>query len=139
MTRLLPCLLALLAFALPARGEETPAAKPEKLKNTLRWSMASEVDNFGFDVYRAEKEEGPFERLTAEPIAGAGTTDEVTYYEYVDDTIEPDKTYWYYVESISTRGERERFTPIYKVGPKSAPKQGEESEKGEGEGSASRG
>lgn len=139
MTRLLPLLL--LALALPIVAEEKPAQETEKPKHTLRWSTASEVENFGFDVYRAEKEEGPFERITKEPIPGAGTVDEPSYYQYADEAIDPTKTYWYYVESISTRGEREQFTPIYKAGPKSGPKpepkqepETEKSEDGEGSG-----
>lgn len=134
MTRRLIFALALLAVSFPAMAEEPAAQEAEKPKNTLKWSTASEVDNFGFDVYRGDSEEGPFKRLNAEPIPGHGTIDEPSYYQYVDDTIDPEKTYWYYVESISTAGERERFTPVFKTGPKTAPKQGEAREKGEGSG-----
>lgn len=87
-------------------------------KNTIRWVTASEVDSFGFDVYRGESETGPFVRLNAEIIEGAGTTDEPRRYEFVDSTIDPYKTYYYYVESIAMSGEREHFTPIAKVAPK---------------------
>ena len=103
-------------------GSEKPSSDAEEaapaLENTLRWKTASEVDNFGFDVYRADSEEGPFERLTEEPIPGAGTTDEPQQYVFVDDTIEAGKAYWYYVESISMSGVRERFTPVFRAAPK---------------------
>ncbi|MFN7972097.1 MAG: hypothetical protein U0166_07055 [Acidobacteriota bacterium] len=115
---------------------DTPPAKPDKdaspapasspapdgpPKNTLKWKTASEVNNFGYDVYRGENgEDGKFERITKEPIAGKGTTDTPSSYQYVDDKIDPKKTYWYYVESISTDGRRERFTPIVKKEPKGA-------------------
>jgi hypothetical protein len=78
----------------------------------VKWSTATELDNFGYDVYRGESLEGPFVRITEQPIEGAGTTDEPSYYEYVDDTIDPGRPYWYYVESISMGGIRERFTPV---------------------------
>lgn len=97
----------------PEAAEELMAKK--KLSNTLRWSTASEVDNFGFDVYRGDLEEGPFERLNKKPIAGAGTTDLPSKYVYDDDTIEAGKAYWYYVESIAMDGEREHFTPIFQA------------------------
>jgi metallo-beta-lactamase class B len=90
----------------------------ESLVNTIRWATASEVDNFGFDVYRSEREEGPFVRINPEIVEGAGTTDEPQSYELVDDTIDPHKTYYYYVESISMSGQRERFTPVGKAPPK---------------------
>jgi len=106
--------------ALPPEAQPQPAAEetdsqgePEICKNTLKWSTASEVDNFGFDVYRSESEDGPFIRLNADPIPGAGTTDEVSRYEYVDETIDPYKDYYYYVESISMSGVREKLTPTY--------------------------
>lgn len=104
-----------------AVASEDPAAPAEPYKNTVRWSTASEVDNFGFDVFRGESSEGPFARLNEKIIEGAGTTDEVRRYEFVDDTIDPYKVYYYYVESISMSGEREHFTPVVKVGPKIPP------------------
>lgn len=105
------------AEPVPAPG--SPAAAPLEeqapLANTLRWRTASEVDNFGFDVFRGLAEEGPFEKLNDETIPGAGTTDEPQQYAYVDETIEPGTEYWYYVESISIAGVREQFTPIFKA------------------------
>ncbi|HZI64685.1 MAG TPA: C25 family cysteine peptidase, partial [Thermoanaerobaculia bacterium] len=87
-------------------------------RNRVRWATASEVENYGFDVYRAEREEGPFVRLTERTIAGAGTTDTPRSYEFVDAPIDPSRVYFYYVESISLAGVRERFTPVERVGPK---------------------
>ncbi len=113
-------LLVLLNLGVPVWADEPPPAENEETvyKNTIKWATASELDNFGYDVYRGGSEEGPFECLTSEPVPGAGTTDEPTYYKYVDDTIDPYETYWYYVESISMNGDRERFTPIYSAKPK---------------------
>lgn len=99
-----------------AAGSE--ARKPEP--NTVRWATASEVDNFGFDVYRGLAEAGPFEKVNAEIIPAAGTTDMPQRYEFIDATIEADTVYWYYVESISMNGERKRISPIYPSEPKPA-------------------
>ena len=98
--------------------EKSADDAPEAHQNTVKWATASEVDNFGYDVYRSLNEEGPFERINAEVVEGAGTSDEPTHYRYVDEAIDPRKTYYYYVESISMSGVRERFTPIAKVPPK---------------------
>lgn len=118
-----------LALALPALGtaqgaspapSPAPSASPSPapLVNTVKWSTASEVENFGYDVYRGEKEEGPFVRINPKPIPGATTSDEPSYYQYVDADIDPAKGYYYYVESISLRGVREKFTPVIKAAPK---------------------
>ena len=93
---------------------------PSDYKNTVRWSTASEVENFGFDVYRGKREEGPFVRLNSTTIPGSGTSDVPNYYRYVDTSIDPYREYYYYVESISIHGMREKFTPTDRVGPKIA-------------------
>jgi hypothetical protein len=104
-----------------ARVAEQNAAPEKPLVNTIRWTTASEVENFGFDIYRSTNEDGPFERITKDPIPGAGTTDEPQSYVYVDDTIDPSQGYYYYLESISMRGVRERFSPINYSPPKLRP------------------
>ena len=103
----------------PASAAASPAPEgspsPSALSNTLKWSTASEVENFGYDVYRADTEDGPWVRINEKPIPGAGTLDEPSYYQYVDSTIDPTRPYFYYVESISLKGVREKFTPVIKA------------------------
>lgn len=133
--------LALTGLSFCALAEE-PATEPhesaseesaEAPRNYLRWATASEINNFGYDVYRSDSEDGPFERVTSEPLLGAGTTDELSNYEFVDQAIEPDTTYWYYIESISKNGDRERFTPVFKKQPRRArdPAEGADEEEGD--------
>lgn len=89
-----------------------PAATPATLKITLRWTTASELDNYGFFVMRSNAEEGPFKPLHLKAIPGAGNSEMPHNYTYNDVAVELGKTYHYYVESVSTRGEREKFTPV---------------------------
>jgi hypothetical protein len=103
-----------------------PMEATVEIKNTVRWSTASEVENFGYDVYRGDSEEGPFVRLTPKPIPGAGTSDEPHKYSYVDKDIDPTKEYWYYVESVSYSGVRERFTPVQKAKAKQPKPEGQQ-------------
>ncbi len=107
----------------PSAGPVAAPAEtqPEPLRNTLRWTTASEVDNFGFDIYRGTSEDGPFERMTAQPLPGAGTVDEPQDYVWYDEDIDPARDYWYYIESISIDNVRERFSPIIRAPAKSPP------------------
>ncbi|HMM67254.1 MAG TPA: hypothetical protein PKC03_09955 [Dokdonella sp.] len=103
-------------------GDQSALPAEERIANTPKWSLASEQDNFGFDVYRGDSENGEFVKLNKDPILGAGTTDETQKYEYRDDSIDPCMDYWYYVESISTSGVREKMTPTFKARAKRSPK-----------------
>ncbi len=102
------------SLASPGKAQQEPQAAGA-LRNVIRWSTASEVDNYRFDVYRAEQEEGPFARITQQPVAGAGTSDEPARYDYLDETIKSGMQYYYYVESIAMSGVREKFTPTFKA------------------------
>jgi hypothetical protein len=93
-------------------GDAPEPVADEPLVNTLKWTTASEVENFGFNIYRSLNQDGPFERINDEPLPGAGTTDEPQSYVYVDDTIDPAQDYYYYIESISLGGVREIFSPV---------------------------
>ncbi|MDA8016758.1 MAG: hypothetical protein MPN21_04850 [Thermoanaerobaculia bacterium] len=97
---------------------ETDNPPEEPYKNTIRWSTASEVENFGFNVYRGDTADGPFQRLNDEIIEGGYTTDEPQSYTFIDDTIDPYRSYFYYVESVSLSGIRENFTPVLQAKPK---------------------
>ena len=99
--------------AAAACGSQANVPPAQRLSNTAQWTTASEEDNFGYDVYRADAEKGPFVKITRQPILGNGTTAETHQYKYVDDSIDPCKEYWYYVESISTDGQREKFTDVF--------------------------
>ncbi len=93
-------------------------AENNEVSNRIKWSTASELNNFGFDVFRGDAEEGPFDKISPRTIAGAGNSDTPNRYEFVDASIETGKAYWYYVESISMSGEREKFTPTFQSKPK---------------------
>jgi hypothetical protein len=101
-----------------ACGDQSKVAADQRIVNTARWTTASEQDNFGFDVFRGDSEKGEFAKLTKQPILGAGTSDETHKYEYRDDTIDPCKEYWYYVEGITTSGTHAKFTPTFRAPPK---------------------
>jgi len=122
-----------LATAIPGLGASDPPTDQTATtretdkkvpKNTLRWTTAGELENFGFDVYRATDKDGPFKLRTVDPIPGAGTTDLTNKYVWVDKKIDPAVTYYYYVESISLSGVREHFTPIIKAPAKQPAKDG---------------
>ena len=123
MNRIACALVATLTLAVAGPGFKASDPPKEKtaLKNTLRWTTAGEQENFGFDVYRATRKDGPFKLRTVDPIPGAGTTDLTNKYVWVDEKIDPAVVYYYYVESISLNGVREHFTPVITAPAKNPP------------------
>jgi len=96
------------------KAPETPDDDPSRPRITLTWSTASEVDNYGFFVMRADDEKGPFKPLNEKAVPGAGNSDIPHEYRYKDFAVAPGRSYHYYLESVSTRGVREKFSPVLK-------------------------
>lgn len=99
-------------------GEQSKLPPDQRIANTARWTTASEQNSFGFDIYRGDSEKGEFTKLTKEPVLGAGTSDETHKYEYRDDTIDPCRDYWYYIEQTNTDGSKEKISPVFHAPPK---------------------
>ena len=65
---------------------------------TLRWSLASLWDIEELNVYRAESEEGPFERINEEPL------DPESPGSYEDEAVWPDTEFWYELRAVLSDG-----------------------------------
>lgn len=108
---LLAC--ACLAASASAQSTPAPAASPADSKSIkIKWSTASEVDNYGFYMMRGETGDGPFKQLNDKPVPGANNSDVPSKYQFEDEDVTDGKTYFYYIESISTQGVREKFSPV---------------------------
>jgi hypothetical protein len=75
---------------------------------SIKWRTESETNNLGFDVYRSENSDGQFVKVNPAYIKGAGTDATPRDYKFVDESAVVGKTYYYYLETISFSGERER-------------------------------
>jgi hypothetical protein len=80
----------------------------------IKWSTASELNNLGFDVYRSESLDGTFAKVNLTRIQGAGTDATPNHYNFLDESVEVGKTYYYYLEDVSYSGMRGR-SDIIKV------------------------
>jgi hypothetical protein len=94
-------------------GDTTSPDNPRHI--TLDWRTESEEENYGFNVYKSESEKGPFTKVNKKVIPGAGTTSIAHDYIYKDYAIKKGETYYYYLESVSLSGEKEKFSPVISV------------------------
>jgi hypothetical protein len=89
-------------------------AKGAKNSIILNWEMATEIDNVGFNVYRAETIDGPRIKLNADLIptlvppgspVGAG-------YSYHDTDVTAGTPYFYWLEDLDIYGQTELQGPL---------------------------
>jgi hypothetical protein len=70
--------------------------------STVSWQTQSEVNNSHWNVYRSDTNNlGQAAKINPERIEGAGTTSELTEYNYADNSgFEFNHTYYYWIESV---------------------------------------
>lgn len=91
--------------------EFTAMAQPEGI--SLDWETASEIDNVGFNIYRALSAAGPWDKITVTmipsqaPGSGFGGT-----YNFMDTDVVAYGTYFYKLAAINTAGASSFFGPI---------------------------
>jgi len=71
----------------------------------LEWTTASEENNAGFYLMRAEDPEGEFIRLNNELIEGNGNANTSHDYRYTDPEVTPEVTYYYKLYSVDYNGD----------------------------------
>ena len=79
-------------------------ATPKSGKIILSWNTASETDNVGFNLYRAESENGEYIQINDSLIPAKGSATEGAAYEFIDTDVKNRKTYYYKLEDIDVNG-----------------------------------
>jgi hypothetical protein len=96
--------------------EDTVTVPPGSvLNNTIRWAASKEEVISGYDIFRGDKAEGPFFRITETPIPKDPSSADSGVYSWIDITIVANQPYWYYVEGVTKEGKRAPITPIQKA------------------------
>ena len=78
----------------------------------LEWSTQSEINNLGFNIYRASRQDQKFQKINGSMIAGAGTSSEKKLYVFTDIHISKAGTYFYKLEQRDIDGQSEWHGPI---------------------------
>jgi hypothetical protein len=89
--------------------EELARLVPDDLPGRvfIRWRTETQEDNYGFNIYRADKENGDYVRANDKIIAGEGSTNVPHEYCFMDTGLERGSVWFYYIESVSLQGKRE--------------------------------
>lgn len=82
----------------------------------LRWSVAHQQPIYGYAIYRADKEQGPFLQVNDDIIHVIESDDENSgAYQWRDDSAKSGKTYWYKVGILNRDGSKKDLTAAQKV------------------------
>ena len=82
----------------------------------VSWQTASEIDNVGFNLYRAESADGPRLQLNQGiiPSLSPGSTSGADY-RFVDTTVKYGRTYFYWLEDVDIYGVTTEHGPVQVV------------------------
>lgn len=95
----------LLALLLVTAGCSVPV--------TIEWTTEVEMDTAGFDLYRSEIPEGPFDvKVNDELIPAADDPMAGGEYSFVDRSARVGKTYYYQLQEIELGGSINSYGPI---------------------------
>jgi DNA-binding sugar fermentation-stimulating protein len=87
-------------------------AKPGNGKVTLNWTTESEIDNAGFNIYRAASENGEYVKINDSLIASKAGAAQGASYQFIDSNVRNRKTYYYKLEDIDLRGNSTMHGPV---------------------------
>jgi hypothetical protein len=78
----------------------------------LNWETASEIDNVGFNIYRAETQSGQLMKINPYLIAAQnpGSTAGAAY-SFLDESALPGATYYYWLEDVDASGAATKHGP----------------------------
>jgi hypothetical protein len=89
------------------------SATPQGNSIALAWETATELDNLGFNLYRAEAADGPRTRLNTAlfPSQNPGSAVGASYH-FVDDSVEAGGTYFFWLEDVDVHGTATLHGPV---------------------------
>jgi subtilisin family serine protease len=93
------------------------AAVPDSTSVHVEWETVSEVDSTGFNLYRAESQDGPRSQLNARliPSKSPPGSPEGAVYRFVDDLVRPGVTFYYWLEDVDVYGASTYHGPVTTV------------------------
>jgi len=81
----------------------------------LYWITVSEIDNAGFNIYRAESADGEYQQINNSLIPAEGSPSIGSVYIYTDDGLQNRKAYYYKLEDIDLNGISTMHGPVSAV------------------------
>ncbi|MGB0134178.1 hypothetical protein [Dokdonella sp.] len=110
--------ILLLTMALCTATSYSPVAAEGTSGPVLKWTSKNEKGLYGYVVYRSDSASGPFLRINSRIVAkklepeGNDKSSPLMSYEYVDESAERGKTYYYYIDAVADSGRKQKLTDV---------------------------
>lgn len=98
-----------------ATHTNVPAAEPEGHGPLLKWQVNNEAGVYGYAIYRADAELGPFKRVNRDAVRTMSEDGSGASYQWRDASAESGKTYWYRIAIVFGDGRKQNLTGAQKV------------------------
>jgi len=79
-------------------------AQGQRGEVAIAWATESEIDNAGFNIYRADSEQGEYVKINAALIPAEGSATGGASYAFADTAVKNGKMYYYKLEDIDLNG-----------------------------------
>jgi hypothetical protein len=84
-----------------------------RLNNVMvKWTTAVEIENAGFNLYRADSADGSYVRINPKLIPAKSNPISGRTYPYLDKDVERGKTYFYKLEDVDLQGNTMMHGPV---------------------------
>ena len=87
-------------------------AKASNGRAKLKWETETEIDNAGFNIWRAEAADGEYVKLNDEIIPAKGSATNGAKYVFTDNIAKNRKTYFYKLQDIDVYGTSTFHGPV---------------------------
>lgn len=81
-------------------------------KIVVSWSTDTEINNAGFNIYRAESGNGEYQKINDALIPAQGSVTQGASYEFIDKDVKLWQTYYYKLEDIDLNGVTTKHGPV---------------------------
>jgi PKD repeat protein len=87
-------------------------ATPRAGRIIIQWNTESEIDNAGFNIYRASSENGEYVKVNDALISSEGSSTQGASYVFIDRGLKNGKTYYYKLEDMDRNGTSTMHGPV---------------------------
>lgn len=101
--------------ALKRAVENANALAPPGTGPLLKWTIANGVGIHGFQIFRADREVGPYVLVNPFSVRSIAENQEPVSYQWRDVGTKSGKTYWYYIGIIYADGHKQQLSGPQKV------------------------